>query len=140
VDDFALFYDDPAVLETWRQSIARFLAGSRLMLHPRKTFIADTAAPGDFLGYVLLPGHRRLPEANVRRFRNRLRGLQDRWRSGTVSTEKVRRRVEAWIAHAENANTWQLRHAIFHGGKFDPARDPTFHHAVPRGPSGHVVW
>ena len=35
------------------------------------------------VGFVLLPGgRRRLPEANVRRFRNRLRGMRDRWRLG----------------------------------------------------------
>jgi formylglycine-generating enzyme required for sulfatase activity len=31
-------------------------------------------------------------------------------------------RVDAWIAHAEHADTWRLRHAIFRGGRFDPAR------------------
>jgi formylglycine-generating enzyme required for sulfatase activity len=30
--------------------------------------------------------------------------------------------VGAWIAHAEHADTWRLRHAIFQGGRFDPAR------------------
>ena len=38
-----------------------------------------TSEPATFLGFVLLPGgRRRLPEENVRRFRNRLRGLRDR--------------------------------------------------------------
>ena len=27
----------------------------------------------------------------------------------------------AWIAHAAHADTWRLRHAIFRGGRFDPA-------------------
>jgi len=29
--------------------------------------------------------------------------------------------VGAWIAHAAHADTWRLRHAIFRGGRFDPA-------------------
>lgn len=29
--------------------------------------------------------------------------------------------MRAWIAHAEHAHTWRLRHAIFFGGPFDPA-------------------
>ena len=131
VDDFALFHDDPAVLNDWRVRIARFLEGRRLRLHPCKTFVAQTNAPAEFLGYVLLPGYRRLPEANVRRFRNRLRGLRDRWRAGTVSEEEVRQRVGSWIAHAENTNSWRLRHAIFRDGMFDPARDPPFSPPVP---------
>ena len=124
VDDFALFHDDPAVLEEWRQQIAQYLAGRRLSQHPRKTMILPTAEGTEFLGYVLLPGHRRLPEANVRRFRNRLRGLRDRWRAGTVGMEDIEARVRSWISHAENANTWHLRHSIFRDGMFDPERGP----------------
>jgi retron-type reverse transcriptase len=125
VDDFALFHDDPAVLAEWRERIATFLVGRRLRLHPRKTFLIASAEPATFLGYELHPGgHRRLPEASVRRFRNRLRGLRDGWRAGTVAWPEVQQRVQAWIAHAEWADTWRLRHAIFRGGIFDPARRP----------------
>jgi formylglycine-generating enzyme required for sulfatase activity len=57
----------------------------------------------------------------VRRFRNRLRGLRDRWRAGTIDLDDVDARVGAWVAHAEHADTWRLRHAIFRDGRFDPA-------------------
>ena len=123
VDDFALFHDDPGQLEDWRGRIARYLEGRRLRLHPRKTRIVETGEPAEFLGFVLLPdGRRRLPEGNVRRFRNRLRGLRDRWRAGRVTREEVEQRVGAWVAHAGHANTWRLRHAIFRDGWFDPSR------------------
>ena len=126
VDDFVLFHDDPVILSDWRERIANYLSRRRLKLHPDKTCIVETIQPTTFLGYVLLPGgQRRLPEANVRRFRNRLRGLRDRYRAGTVTLDEVQRRVTAWIAHAEHADTWRLRHAIFRGGVFDPALAPT---------------
>jgi hypothetical protein len=124
VDDFALFHDDKAVLDEWRSRISTWLGQRRLSLHPRKTLIAATTAPAEFLGYTLQPGGRRLPEANVRRFRNRLRGLRDRWRAGGVDAAEVTARVEAWIAHASHADTWRLRHAIFRDGWFDPVRQP----------------
>jgi len=121
-DDFALFHDDPGRLAEWREQIAQYFAGRRLSLHPVKTRIVPTREPAEFLGYVLCrPGLRRLPEANVRRFRNRLRSLRDRWRAGTVADKEVDQRVGSWIAHASHANTRQLRHAIFRGGWFDPA-------------------
>jgi len=121
VDDFALFDDDPAMLESWRNRIEAFLARRRLLLHPRKTHVASTACPARFLGFELHPGGlRRLPEENVRRFRNRLRGLRDRWRAGTVGRTEVVQRVNAWVAHARHADTVGLRHAIFRGGWFDP--------------------
>ncbi len=123
VDDFALFDDDPERLEDWRRRIAAFLEGRRLRLHPAKTWIAATGEPSRFLGFVLLPGgRRRLPEENVRRFRGRLRGLRDRWRADAVSRAEIERRVGAWIAHAEHADTWRLRRAIFRDGWFDPSR------------------
>ncbi len=125
VDDFVLFHDDREQLKAWRRRLTRFLEGRRLRLHPRKTMIQPTTEPVRFLGFVLLPGGRRhLPEDNVRRFRNRLRGLRDRWRHGTVAEDKVRRRVQSWIAHAEHADTWRLRQTIFRDGWFDPARGP----------------
>ncbi len=123
VDDFALFDDDPAVLACWRARVAGYFESLRLRLHPRKTFVHASICPAVFLGYNLEPlGLRRLPEDNVRRFRNRLRGLRDRWRSGSASELQIQSRVRAWIAHAEHARTWRLRHAIFKHGWFDPAR------------------
>jgi retron-type reverse transcriptase len=113
VDDFALFHDDPRVLDEWRVRIDQYLGGRRLRLHPRKTITLRTVEPAQFLGFVLLPGGRRLPEHNVARFCNRLRGLNDRWRAGTVCSTEIDAKVGAWIAHAEHANTWRLRQAIF---------------------------
>lgn len=125
VDDFALFHDDPEQLEEWRVRIARYLEGRRLRLHADKTFVVATGDAATFLGFVLLPGgRRRLPEANVRRFRNRLRGLRDRWRAGRTTGADVRRCVGLWISHAEHADTWRLRRAIFRDGWFDPSRGP----------------
>ncbi len=123
VDDFALFHDDPAVLDDWRRRMARYLEGRRIKLHPCKTFIQLAAARATFLGYALSAHSpaRILPEESVLRFRNRLRGLRDGWRAGSVQRETVDSRVRAWIAHAEHARTWRLRHEIFKGGWFDPA-------------------
>ncbi|KAF0201909.1 MAG: RNA-directed DNA [Gallionellaceae bacterium] len=125
VDDFALFHDDPAVLAQWWERIKIFLCGRRLVLHPLKTFIAATATDATFLGYVLREnGARRLPEENVRRFRNRLRGLRNRWQCGTAGEDEIKQRVSSWIAHAAHADTWRLRRALFRDGWFDPSREP----------------
>jgi retron-type reverse transcriptase len=124
VDDFALFHDDPNVLAVWCDRIGEWLTGRRLSLHPRKTLVQSTQIPTAFLGLVLQRGRRRLPDGSVNRFRGRLRGLRDRWVAGTIDTKAVDARVQAWIAHASFANTWRLRHALFRGGWFDPARRP----------------
>jgi RNA-directed DNA polymerase len=122
VDDLALFHDELEVLATWRDRIATYLAKRRLSLHAEKTLIAATSCSARYLGFELfLGGRRRLPEANVRRFRNRLRGMRDRWRADTIDRKTVEQRVRSWIAHAEHADTWRLRRAIFRGGWFAPA-------------------
>ena len=131
VDDFALFDDDPAVLASWRLAIERYLQGRRLTLHPRKTAILPTAEPAAFLGFVLLPdGRRWLPEDNIARFRNRLRGLRDRWRAGSVRAAEVEAKVGGWIAHAGHADTWRLRQAMFKGGWFG---ERSLEHGAPHG-------
>jgi RNA-directed DNA polymerase len=122
VDDFALFHDDPAVLVDWWSRIERYLVGRRLKLHPGKTMILPCSEPTQFLGFELHPsGRRSIPDANVQRFRNRLRGLRDQWQAGTIGFSDVDARIGSWIAHADHADTWRLRHAIFRGGWFDPA-------------------
>jgi retron-type reverse transcriptase len=124
VDDFALFHDEPAVLAEWRRRIETFLVGRRLKLHPRKTAIQPTAAPSQFLGFELLKGgRRRLPEDNVRRFRNRLRGLRDQLRARTVARAAAEAKIGAWIAHAQHADTWRLRHTIFRGVRLGRPHD-----------------
>ncbi len=124
VDDFALFHDDPALLGAWQDRIARFLAQRRLALHPDKTFVAACSEPATFLGFELhADRRRRLPPDNVRRFRNRLRSLRDRWRAGTVTGMEVAQQVKpGW--RSQPCRYGQLRHAIFRGGWFDPKSPP----------------
>lgn len=125
VDDFALFHGDRDRLEDWRRRLETFLHRRRLRLHPSKTWIAETREPATFLGFALLPGgYRRLPEDNVRRFRDRLRSLRTRWRHGSITCEELERRVSAWVAHAGHADTWRLRQAIFRDGWVVPPREP----------------
>lgn len=113
VDDFALFADSAEQLEGWRQRIAAFLEGRRLRLHPRKTVILACDQPADFLGYTLLPnGKRRLPEASVRRHRNRLRGMADSLAAGSLTLAEASPRIASWQAHASFAHAAQLQRAI----------------------------
>jgi hypothetical protein len=108
-----------ATYEGYRKRHAHVALGSIR----KKSVILPTTQAAQFLGFILLPdGSRRLPDDNVARFCNRLRGLRDRWRAGSVERGAVEARVRAWIAHAEHANTWRLREAIFHGKWFDLRR------------------
>jgi RNA-directed DNA polymerase len=122
VDDFALFGKDPAQLQDWRERVEVFLAKRRLSLHPRKTALEPCALPALFLGYVLHPGWRTLPPDNVKRFRDRLNNLRQRWQAGTVEMAEVQNRISAWAAHAQHAQTHGLQTDLFRGKRFDPAK------------------
>jgi hypothetical protein len=65
-------------------------------------------------------GHRRLPNANVTRFANRLQHMRRDWQTGQIDAPEIGQRVGAWVAHACHANTVQLRHTLFAGCWFDP--------------------
>jgi hypothetical protein len=116
VDDFALFADSAEQLAEWRDRIEAFLARRRLRLHPRKTVTLSTAEPATFLGYELHPvGGRRMPEANVARAQNRLRGIMDRLKAGTITKYQARAQVQAWKAQADFAHAAHLQRAMLKG-------------------------
>ncbi|MFN7056857.1 reverse transcriptase domain-containing protein [Hyphomonas sp.] len=113
VDDFALFHDDPAVLAGWRDRIAQFLEKRRLRLHPRKTFVASTGEPAEFLGMLLhANGKRALPETNIQAFKGRLKGMVRAVHAATLSHEDMAARIASWQAHAKHAHTYAARRAI----------------------------
>lgn len=125
VDDFALFADDADVLAACRRRIDRFLEGRRLRLHPRKTWIAPTAEPTEFLGYGLAPRRRRrLPDDNVARFRGRLRALKDKVRADALDEADAIARIQSWEAHAAFAQTRKLRNAVLGLKGADGKRKP----------------
>ncbi len=108
VDDVAAFADSAARLEAARGRIADFLAGRRLVLHPRKTAVLACARPAGFCGAVVAPEGRRLPEATVVRFRRRARSMHDRLRAGTLPAADAAHRRRAMAAHAVHAGGSRL--------------------------------
>ena len=98
VDDFALFADDPAVLAELAIADRAIPRRSAADASPAQDLHLVMPEPAQFLGFVLHDdGRRRLPEDNVRRFRNRLRGLRDRWRAGASTSKTIdaaRRRLD----------------------------------------------
>ncbi len=112
-DDILLFHDDKAVLHDWRVAVIGCLAGLRLTLHARKSVVAPTRDGVSFVGYRIFPHYRRLRKDNVRTFARRLRRMRDAYHQGDMTLDDVQRSVQAWIAHAEHADTWRLRERLF---------------------------
>jgi retron-type reverse transcriptase len=114
MDDFVLFSDDKAQLQSWKAAIRDFLASHlRLVLHPKKSLIFPVKVGIDFCGFRIYPTHRRLRRSSVRRFVRRFRRQREAYRRGELTLEEMTTSVRSWIAHAEHGDTWRLRQRLF---------------------------
>ena len=113
VDDLLVFADDKSRLAAVREQLRDFLVRLRLRLHPDKTVLFPVGESIRFLGYRVLPTHRLLVSANVRRCRRRIRQMQREYAAGHVSFAAIYQRIMSWIGHARQANTYRLRTALF---------------------------
>jgi len=109
VDDFLVFSDDKRYLAELRDQIKNFLVGQRLRLHPAKSVVFPVKDGIRFLGYRVFPTHRLLAQANVWRFRRRVRQMQAAYAARQVSFAEVHQRIMSWLGHARQANTYRLR-------------------------------
>lgn len=113
VDDFLVFDDDKHHLAEVKERVSDFLVRLRLRLHPDKSVIFPVKEGIRFLGYRVFPTHRLLPKENVRRFRRRVRGMQEDYAMGRASFAEIYQRLMSWNGHARQANTYRLRSRLF---------------------------
>lgn len=137
VDDFVILSRNKKYLHQLAEKIRTFLYDKLyLTLHPKKVRIFPARLGIDFLGYVIFKDHIRLRSKNVKSFRKRLKKFQklylagpvrDKrpktsdnydWQSisngaGKLGKQKIKESITAWLAHAEQADTYHLRKAIF---------------------------
>ncbi|MCB9136981.1 MAG: group II intron reverse transcriptase domain-containing protein [Caldilineaceae bacterium] len=108
-DDFLLFAGDKATLWAWRSEIIRKLMTLRLTLHEDRAQVYPVKAGIPWLGFRVFPSHRRLKRRNVKAFGRRLRAQRDAYHAGRLTLDELHRSLQAWIAHAEHADTYNLR-------------------------------
>ena len=111
-DDFLLFDDDKAHLWEWLGAIQKFLERVRLVAHPRKSTVLAVTCGVDWLGFRLLPTHRRLRRANVRRAFRRLTRQRAAYARGDISGAQLDASVRSWVAHAQWGDTHGLRRRV----------------------------
>lgn len=109
VDDFVLFGDDKRALWETKARVAEFLESLRLVMHPRKSTVYPTRSGVPFLGWRILPTHRRLKRDNVRAFLRRYRAQVAAFQAGEIELETLTTSTRAWIAHAAHGDTYRLR-------------------------------
>jgi RNA-directed DNA polymerase len=113
VDDMVILDDDKNRLSEIRKLCRERLENDRLVLHPRKAHISPVCLGVDFLGYLVLPDHRRLRNDNGHRFLRKLRRLAAGYAEGRLHWGEINPSVQSWIGHAKQAQTMGLRKRIF---------------------------
>lgn len=118
VDDFAVFSDGKPTLRRARRRMRGFLDGERLCLHPRKTRIYRTRDGTNFVGYRVLPDRIRLPRANLRRLRRRMRRYQNMYARGEMDAADLQQRLCSWLGHAGHADARSVTAKLLSGIRF----------------------
>ncbi len=107
VDDFVILGKSKEELLVWKTDIERFLLSElKLELHPEKTNIYPLSKGVTFLGFRIYEHHRLLKRSNIRRIFTRIPYL----RSLSLSDGLIK--LNGWLAYAQWANTFTLRHRV----------------------------
>jgi retron-type reverse transcriptase len=130
VDDFVLFDESKARLREMRQEVVEALEGLRLEIHPGKSRIYRCADGVTFLGWRLFPNRTRLVRGNAVRFGRAMKEMRAAYGAGHITWDDVQIRVQAWIAHASQGDTYVLRERLL--GRFEFAA-PGVRPESPRG-------
>jgi len=62
-----------------------------------------------------------LPKENVRRFRRRVRQMQQEYATGRATFADIYQRLMSWVGHAKQADTFRLRERLFDTIRFQRA-------------------
>jgi len=120
VDDFVLFSDSKLRLREMREAVVESMESLRLEIHPGKSRIYRCSDGVTFLGWRLFPDRTRLVRGNVKRFRRRMKEMRAGYAAGRMTWDDVEQRVQAWIGHASQGNTWMLRERLLGQFAFGP--------------------
>ncbi len=113
VDDFALFGDSKRELWSWKRAIIERLAVLRLTIHEECAQVMPVHCGIPWLGYIVLPSHRRVKARKVRNTTRRLEERYGAYRKGKISFAQFDASVKGWVNHVRYADTWGLRKHVF---------------------------
>ncbi|MEA2113297.1 MAG: reverse transcriptase/maturase family protein [Patescibacteria group bacterium] len=114
VDDFIILAKNKKYLRQLAEKIRTFLYTQLyLTLHPKKMRIFPSHLGIDFLGYLIFKDHIRLRASNVKAFRKKLIKFRKLYLINKISQQKIQKSITSWLAHAEHADTYNLRKALF---------------------------
>lgn len=122
MDDWLIVHHDKAYLHALRRTLEEWLWDRlRLRLNNKTQIFPVAGRRGralDFLGYRMWCTHRRLRGDSVKRMERRLREMQYQYKRGEIGLAEVRQRVNSWVAHADHADTENLKRQLLGSAVF----------------------
>lgn len=118
MDDLILLHEDKEHLKACLAEIRAF-AQDRLKLEfNEKTQIFPVSEGVDYLGwrfYLTDTGKviRRLRTSNKRRFKRRLKAFQEKYRSGEMDHDAIKRSLASYNGHLKHGHTWKLKTKVY---------------------------
>ena len=109
VDDFVILHNSKKQLEEWKDEIDKFLKDNlRLDLHPEKSRIIPLLRGIDFVGFRNFYYFRLLRKRNIKNMENKINLFNE----GKITYEKLIKIFQGWEAHADWANSRNLKEKI----------------------------
>jgi hypothetical protein len=114
MDDFILFGPDKPSLREKLLSVREFVTERlRLELKEEATIIAPVSQGASFLGFRVFPQLVKLSGEKWRRFRHRVRKLEEDFSAGLISEDELARSVGSMLGHIRHADTLAARQKFF---------------------------
>ncbi len=108
MDDFVILHHDKQHLHKIREQIEWFLASELKLKTNHKTSVFPISDRNgrslDFLGYKIWPTHRKLRKDSIKRFKKRLKKMQQQYAAGNKNLPEIRQRIMTFISHAAHSN------------------------------------
>lgn len=108
-DDFVIVADSREYLINLIAPISKFLNNElALSLHPDKVIVRKFHQGVDFLGYVLLPHHRKLRTKTKKRIFRKLKKRLDEYKQEVITYETVKQSFQSYLGVFSHANAHAL--------------------------------
>jgi len=114
VDDFIILNKNKNVLEFYKEEINKFLKNNlKIELHQDKTKIIPLHKGIKFLGFRIFYYFKLFKESNIRQIKRNLAEWNYLFKNNVISKEKLKNKINGWIAHASHGNNYNLIKKLF---------------------------
>jgi retron-type reverse transcriptase len=112
VDDFVILHRSKERLLLYKWLINNFLKSIKLELHPEKSKVIPLHKGINLLGYRVFYHYKLLRKSNIRRMKKKLVRFKTMFKRKEITKEKIKERLQGWMAYAKIGNTYKLRNEI----------------------------